>query len=214
MTVLARFTAFLILMLPIVSPLPAAAAFDASKMTDDDRRLFAEVDRYLRAIRSMQSRFVQLSSNGDFAEGLMFLRRPGRMRIEYHKPDNSLIVADGKFFTYYDAEAGQATHVYLKLTPASILLDKNLSLTSKEILVVGFERAPGVVRAKVARATAPDEATITLVFNESPLALRKWTVLDAQGITTDVSLVGARFDMPLPDDLFIFDAPEESQEGN
>ncbi len=209
-----RAIAFLFSLAIFFSLASAANAFDASKLGGEDKRLYAEVDRYLRGISSLQSRFVQLSSSGEYAEGLMFMRRPGRMRVEYLKPDTALILADGEFFTYVDKESGQATHVYLKLTPASILLDENLSLTSAELIVTGFERSPGVIRATIVRKSAPDEAKITLVFNEQPITLRKWTVLDGQGITTDVSLVGARFGAPIPDKVFIYNAPESQQDGN
>jgi len=209
-----RALAFLFSLTLMVSIATDARAFDVGKLSGEEQRLYAEVDRYLRGITSLQSRFVQLSSNGEYAEGLMFMRRPGRMRVEYLKPDTALILADGEFFTYVDKESGQATHVYLKLTPASILLDQNLSLTSEELIVTGFERSPGIIRATIVRKSAPDDAKITLVFNDQPITLRKWTVLDGQGITTDVSLVGARFDVAIPDKVFTYDAPAPVQGGN
>jgi hypothetical protein len=40
------------------------------------------------------------------------------------------------------------------------------------------------------------------VFEASPLQLKKWSVVDAQGTTTTVSLLGPVFGVKLASDLF------------
>lgn len=53
------------------------------------------------------------------------------------------------------------------------------------------------------RTASPGEGTLTLVFADQPLALRQWTVLDAQRQETRVTLfnieLGGRFDNALFD---------------
>ncbi len=36
----------------------------------------------------------------------------------------------------------------------------------------------------------PLEGNLTLIFSDKPLGLKKWTVTDAQGVVTNVSLLG------------------------
>ncbi|HEY9164453.1 MAG TPA: outer membrane lipoprotein carrier protein LolA, partial [Magnetovibrio sp.] len=52
------------------------------------------------------------------------------------------------------------------------------------------------------RSDDPAEGSLTLVFESKPLQLRKWSVTDAQGITTTVSLLGPKFGVNLANDLF------------
>jgi outer membrane lipoprotein-sorting protein len=40
------------------------------------------------------------------------------------------------------------------------------------------------------------------VFSDRPFALRKWEVIDAQGVTTQVALINPQFDIEVDDDLF------------
>jgi outer membrane lipoprotein-sorting protein len=46
------------------------------------------------------------------------------------------------------------------------------------------------------------------VFAEQPLELRRWTVVDAQGLPTHVVLNGVETGMPLDDELFVFRNPK------
>ena len=46
-----------------------------------------------------------------------------------------------------------------------------------------------------------------LIFTESPLELRKWRVIDAQGGLTDTTLINPSFGAPLSDQLFEYSAP-------
>ena len=66
-------------------PAPAQAALEADKAAT-----LRKVERYLNDIASMRARFVQVSSNGAYAEGEVFIRRPGRMRFEYDPPEAAL----------------------------------------------------------------------------------------------------------------------------
>ena len=56
----------------------------------------------------------------------------------------------------------------------------------------------------------PLEGNITLIFSDRPLGLKKWTVTDAQGVVTNISLLGPRFDVPLNPDLFHIELPNET----
>ena len=50
----------------------------------------------------------------------------------------------------------------------------------------------------------PSQGSITLVFAEQPLELRRWTVVDAQGLPTHVVLDGIETGVELDDELFVF----------
>ena len=165
------------------------------------------IEKYLDGLKTMKARFLQMSSDGDYSEGMIYLSRPGRIRIEYDPPSPILIIADGSNLIYIDKEINQATAVFLSLTPADLILREKLSFSSEGVLLTGFHHSPGVIRISLVKADDPLDGQLTLVFSDMPLELRKWTVDDAQGVKTTVSLLGPRFAVRIDKSLFDYEMP-------
>ncbi len=192
-----------------LSPTEAAAATPAAiDLGKAERADLARVEAYLNGVKTIRARFMQISSTGELAEGDFYLLRPGKMRIEYRPPVPVLIVADGTWLIYYERELGQVSYIPLDSTPAGILVADKISLRDDAVTVTGFERESGTVRVTLVRTESPEEGSLTLVFSDKPLALRKWTVVDAQGVVTNVSLIDASYDVPVDPNLFRFKNPK------
>jgi outer membrane lipoprotein-sorting protein len=191
---------------PGLSVAPAAIAPQLQLGSEDQAEL-ARIEEYLNGIRTVISSFLQQSSNGERAEGQLYLSRPGKLRVEYRPPVPVLVVADGTFLIYYDRSLEQVSYIPLASTPASILLDKQISLSDDAVTVTGFERGDDQTLVSLIRTDNPGEGSITLVFRKHPFALQQWSVTDAQGIVTVVSLVDPRFDVELDRKLFVFEDP-------
>jgi outer membrane lipoprotein-sorting protein len=174
-----------------------------------DQADIARIEAYLNTIRTMKSRFLQISSDGDYSEGTLYFSKPGKMRLEYDDPNPNLIVSDGVNLIFFDKELGQVSYFDLDGTQAAILLADNISFSTGDVLVTRLERGPGVLRLTVAKESDPLEGNMTLIFSDRPLALKKWTVIDAQGIATNISLLGPRFGVPLGQKLFEVEVPSD-----
>ena len=170
----------------------------------------AQIERYLDSIRTMAAAFQQIDQEGRITTGRIYLARPGRMRVEYDPPTPYLLVASSGALVYYDAEIQQVTTLPLSSTPAAFLLKDHISLT-QGVTVKTFERGPGALRVEVADADDPGSGSVLMVFEDRPLALRKWTVTDAQGIQTEVVLTKAEFDLALDPNLFALPTGKEQQ---
>ncbi|MEK9724790.1 MAG: outer membrane lipoprotein carrier protein LolA [Rhodospirillaceae bacterium] len=187
---------------------PAGATIARTlKLTREDIADLVRIEAHLNSAKTVRSRFLQVSSDGSYAEGMVHIQRPGRMRLEYDPPNPTMVVADGINLIHVDRELDQAVATLLFLTPAQFILREDISFTGDEILVTGFSRAPGVIRVSVVKAKDPDEGRIMLVFSDKPLELRKWVVTDAQGVKTTVSLLGPEFGMKLDPALFRYQMP-------
>ena len=160
------------------------------------------VQKHLNSSKTFKARFLQVSSNGEYAEGQIFLQRPGRLRLIYDDPNPLLVVADGKHISYIDRNIDTATTLYLSMTPADLMLRESIGFFGNDVIVTSVNRTPGVVRIGLINTAEPDAGSIELVFSDRPMELRKWTVTDAQGIKTTVSLLGPTFDVPLNPNLF------------
>ena len=174
-----------------------------------DQADLQRIEDSLNAIQSLHSAFQQKSSNGEIAEGNLYLSRPGRMRIEYKPPVPILVVANGTFLIYYDKRLGQVSYVPLGSTPADILLDKYISLSDRQLTITSFERIDNTIRLGVVRTEDSGEGSITLIFNAKTLQLGQWAVIDAQGVVTVVTLIDPRFNVSLDPKLFQFDDPRQ-----
>ena len=184
------------------------------KLSKQDVADLIRIEQHLNTSRTVRARILQVASDGSYAEGMLHIQRPGRMRLEYDPPNPTMIIADGINLIYVDRELEHATTVLLRFTPAELILREDLSLSSEDLLVTGFSRSPGVIRISLVHAKDPLEGRIMMVFSDKPLELRKWIVTDAQGIKTTVSLLGPEFGIKLDPGLFDFEMHDTLEESN
>ncbi len=182
----------------------AAAAASAAKLSEADGRDVARVEAYLNTISSVKSRFLQQTSGGQLAGGWLYLRRPNRIRLDYRPPTELQIYAKGYWLIFVDTELEETTHVPLKSTPAGFLVRESVRL-SGDITVVRVERIDGALRLHIVQTEEPEAGRVVLTVAESPMRLKHWTVIDAQGVETRVSLLNPQFNVGLDDKLFEFD---------
>ncbi len=175
----------------LAAAMPAAAEAVPAELSEADRADLARIETYLNGLTTMDSRFIQFSEQG-VAEGRILLERPGHLRIEYAPPVPILLVASDLLLMYHDTELKQTTFLPVGTTPAGILIDENLALDG-DLTVTAFDRAPGALRVTVVETDAPDAGEVTLMFEDAPLRLAKWQVIDAQGTLVEVALVEPRF---------------------
>jgi outer membrane lipoprotein-sorting protein len=174
-------------------PVSGAAAADAipAALSEADRTDLVRIEAYLNGLTTMESRFLQFTEEG-VAEGRIMLDRPGRLRIEYAPPVPVLMIANNFLLMYHDTQLKQTTFLPVSKTPAALLIDENIML-SGDVTVTAFERAPKAFRIKLEQTDSPDTGSVTLMFEDAPMRLAKWRVIDAQGTVIDVSLIEPRF---------------------
>ncbi len=171
---------------------PVALAAEPVALSPDQSAAIRRAVRYLNDISTLKARFIQISSNGAYAEGDVIIQRPGKMRFEYDPPHPVLIIANGLSLLFYDREIKQASFLPLWETPLWFLIRKEVTL-SEDIVVSAVEQSPGALRITITDKELSETGSVTLVFSDRPLALKKWEITDAQGILTQVSLINPRY---------------------
>jgi len=199
MTKLAR-RLFLIAAFGLALAGPWSVAAQSALSPDDSAAIGRAID-YLNDIDTLESRFVQISSNGAYAEGRLLIDRPGKFRFDYDPPHPILMIANGLSFLYYDRELQQASFLPLWETPLWFLIRDEVRL-SDDFQVLAVEQQAATLRITLRDRDAPDVGTVTLVFSDRPLTLKKWELVDSQGIVTQVSLVDPKFGVAIDDDQF------------
>ncbi len=177
---------------------PGAAV---ATLSAEDQAAAARIESYLNELTTLRARFVQVSSNGGFAEGVVHLSRPGKFRFDYDPPHPALLVANGITLLYYDRQLKQATFIPLWETPLWFLIREKVEI-GDSIEIVGLERGLAAIRMTLREKESGDAGTVTLVFSDRPLVLRKWEITDAQGIVTQVALIDPQFGAQVDDEVF------------
>jgi outer membrane lipoprotein-sorting protein len=185
-----------------------SASADSQPLSASERAEVARIQSYLDSLDTLKTRFIQVASTGQVAEGWMYMRRPGHLRIDYDPPSPIELVADGVWLIYHDTRLGQLSHIPLSSTPAAILLDPDVSLTAEDVTVTALDTDRGMIRISVVQTGRADEGRLTLVLSRAPLQLRAWEVVDPQGVVTTVSLIDPAFGGEIDDALFRIEQPD------
>jgi outer membrane lipoprotein-sorting protein len=166
---------------------------------------------YLNSLKTLSGEFSQVNSKGQKATGTIQISRPGKMRLTYDPPSPLLIVSNGKWLITYDRQADDVNYVSLENTPAAFILRPNIRF-SGDVAITGVEPKEGETAISLVRKEEPEAGYITLVFNDDPISLKEWSVIDAQGIETRVSLSKLQQNIKLPADLFKIESPNLLQQ--
>ena len=185
-----------------------AQAPTAAVLSPADRGWVQRVQQTLGAITTLRAHFQQIAPDGRTTEGTAWLDRPGRMRFEYAKPSPLLLVASGGKLVFNDSELKQTTSLPLDKTPLGLLLRPDFTL-SGDVTLTGFQHADGQLQLTLVRTAAAGDGSLTLIFSDQPLALRSWSVVDAQGRRTRVDLSDIALGGTLPQSLFNTDIGEQ-----
>ena len=186
----------------ILGSQPAPAALPSATHAGD----IARIEQYLNGLTTLKADFVQINPNGGTLTGELYYQRPDKMRLDYDPPSEILIISDGWWVIYYDRQLEQVSHLSIGSTPLGFLLSDEIRL-SGDVTVTDVNRSAGELHVTLVQSDEPNQGSIQLSFAENPLELRRWTVVDAQGLPTHVVLERPETGLPLERELFRFRNP-------
>lgn len=188
--------------------LPAPAAQAQSASADLDRAVAA-----LRAISTMRADFSQTDRAGNTASGVMTLKRPGKIRFDYGKDADLLVVSNGRSLYMVDYEVNQVERWPIRNSPLGALLDPSRDVKQYGKLIP--TGSPDVLSIEVRDPKRPEFGVMNLIFvrnSSAPggLQLTHWVALDAQNYRTTVRLTNHRYGMSVAESTFRFRDPRRS----
>ena len=207
--------AFPTLFTRVLAPAAAVAVLAAPAPAQSNSEL-KQVEAHLAASQSMTANFVQTDSKNRSLSGTMQLKRPGRIRFEYGRGANMLLVGNGKTLTFIDYEVGQKSSWAIAKSPLSVLLSANPDLGRIARVLQQNDSRILLVRARDSRR--PEFGTMILAFVKTPAApgglrLEGWTAIDAQNKRTTVKLDGQRYNVAVPESAFSYPEPKKRGSG-
>lgn len=190
-------------------PLAAAAVLAPAPAVAQANSGLSQVQAHLRAVDTMTARFTQTDRRGRTLSGTLSLKRPGKIRFDYGRNANMLIVGDGRALTFVDYDVNDVQRWPINDSPLSVLLNPNQNL-SRFARVTRDDAQVLMIEARDPRRR--EFGTITIAFAKSAsapagLILQGWNTLDAQNNLTTIRLSGQRFNVPVADSLFSYRDP-------
>ena len=167
----------------------------------------------LRGITTMKADFVQTDRSGQSIRGVLTLKNPGRIRFEYERAANMLIVSNGRSLTLVDYDVNQVERWPISNSPLGALLDPKRDVTRYGRLVPTSN--PNVLSIEVKDPRKPEYGTITMIFVRDAgapggLELTSWVALDAQNKRTTVRLSNQRYGVAVADSAFTYRDPRRT----
>jgi outer membrane lipoprotein-sorting protein len=199
-----RFARALVPIAIVAAPMAAADAKPSAEMQ--------LVKAHLLATSSMTANFTQTDSKGRTLSGTLQLKRPGKIRFQYGKGVNVLLVADGRKLTFIDYDVGQKSSWDLNKTPLGILLSSNPDLDRIARILPAED--PHVVVVRAVDPSHNEYGKLILAFirqSGAPggLMLYGRTAVDAQGKQTMVKLSNQRYNVAVPASAFTYAEPKK-----
>jgi outer membrane lipoprotein-sorting protein len=148
----------------------------------------ARANAWLDAARVLNADFVQIGPGGKRSEGMLTVERPGKMSFKYADPARFEIVADGRSVAIIDHKLNTQDEYFIAQTPLKFLLADHIDLArDTQVLSVAQDERSVTIEVED-KAALGGTAHLELIFDPLTFALKQWTVIDAQGYQTVVTL--------------------------
>ena len=169
----------------------AQAAFTQSAVAQSSDPV-SRAEDWFAGVTTMKSDFIQVASDGSVARGELHFRRPHQIKIIYDS-DEPLVVLTTKVWLHVDRPARRELASYpISQTPLALILRKDVRLRSNEF-TTSHSTDAGLVGITLRREDGDGAGELALEFTDEPFALRRWTIRDAAGVTTSVTLLNPSF---------------------
>lgn len=163
--------------------------------------LIIRAEKSIKNISTLQAEFTQISSDGSYAIGKLYFRRPFQMRLEYNVEQPFNLITTRNWLIVDEPENKQITNYPLSETPLAFLLEEDFSLIANEFFTQSMIHN-GLAEISLRKETGDRAGELILLFEPNQMILRGWKIIDAMGIETKVTLQNEIYGGDLPNKLF------------
>ena len=163
----------------------------------DENTYLKDASTYLGNLDEFSSSFLQIQNN-EISKGLLFLKG-NRLRIEYTSPSNIIFVLKNNRVMYFNAELQEVQYFSPKNTIGQFFID----LFNKENFLLNSQisRGKGYFIVFKEIVFEKEKHQVEIYFEEKPLQLRKFQIINNEGITT-FSILNPNFNPNLNNKIF------------
>ena len=71
------------------------------------------LNSYINGLSTVKASFEQINSDGSIDTGILYIRRPGKMRLEYAAPNNALVIAGAGSVAIFDDKTKNLSLIHI-----------------------------------------------------------------------------------------------------
>ena len=178
------------------------ALFVIGSILKADPYSLANVSHYLTNLKFLKADFSQINADGTMSSGTILIKRPGRMRFEYYKPDKTLVLVSAGALAIFDPKGDEEPITYpIRNNPISLILKGEVDLLNLGIVEnykVGIDEAFLTIRDP----KKPERGSMELVFAGVKPELEEFTIKNENGSFTSIYLKDVEYPQTLSETLF------------
>ena len=199
----------ILLLLLLAFSVPSYAVVDKKIDTPETRSILNKVEKAYNKMRTLQAKFAQFNSKmkDDLQTGIIYISRPGQMRLVYEKGSPLEFVATNGAFIYHDKDLEEVNYFELNSTPVEWILRDKLLFDDAGFVVTDVQDVLDEYYITAHKKDAKELGELTLVIDKDTLELKQWDVLDIQGIKSTVSLFDIKQNILVDKKIFLFNNP-------
>lgn len=172
------------------------------------------LDKQLSSTQSFQAQFVQTTQSAQFGnqitQGEMTLQRPGKFRWQINKPDQQLLISDGKQLWIYDKDLEQVivqpVNQRLDETPALLLAGKVESIQQFFNVTQFSSTKPG--QWYELKSLDQEGLVDKVILNFDNNTIQSMQIFDNLGQRTHITFSQIKTNPKLPSNYFTFTPPQ------
>ena len=176
--------------------------FISASILKADPYSLKNLSEYLTNLKLLKANFFQVNADGSESSGIILLKRPGRMRFEYDKPDKTLVLVSAGALAIFDPKGDQEPITYpIRNNPISLLLNSEIDLINSGIVsnyIKASEEAVLILKDPIRSKSG----SVDLLFSGAQPELKKFTVKNENGTSTSIALEDTEYPKNINDTLF------------
>ena len=167
------------------------------KLASAEKFSLVELSDYFNKLDTFQADFRQFYDDGSEANGVILIKKPGRLRIDYEEPEELLILASGGRLAIFDPKGDPEPISFpLRVTPFSIILKKEINfLESPNILSHNYYQ--GETSLSLYDPNHPERGHIELIFSGKTPVLDRLIIQNESGGINLMSIERYQKNIPL-----------------
>ena len=176
--------------------------FTCASILRADPYSLEKLSEYLTNLKFLRASFLQVNSDGSKSSGSILLKRPGRMRFDYDKPDNTLVLVAAGALAIFDPKGDNEPMTYpVRNNPISLLLKSEIDLINSG-MVSNYKKGLEEAVLTIKDPTKPKRGSVELLFLGEQPELKKFTLKDENGTLTTIVLENTEYPNNINDTLF------------
>lgn len=183
-------------------------------IANENSEILNNVERYLNDIKYFKANFIQDNKdNSELSEGIFYLSRPGKLRIDYLNPFEASLYTNNQTTTYYDKELDEITTIKTSKTPLHFLLNENITFKDNSFKIVDIENKKENVMISFIENKKEDQGKLILNFKKNPLILSSIKLITEDKQEIEMSLFDIS-NLPIKNSTFNFINPRMKSKVN